>query len=342
MNRLLAAASAGLILVSAASAWAAEDFYKGKSVKMMIGGSVGGSYDSHARILAKHMTKHIPGNPTIVAMQMPAAAGLAATNHLNNIALKDGTEFGLVNRYNLVAPLLGNEQAKYKVEEFNWLGTTASYSDDAYVFIIRASLPQKTVDDLRGGKFAPLNVGNVGSAPIRVLEEANGIKLNVIEGYTGNDLDLAFERGEVDGHTVGYGNMLARQSNWVSSGFIRTMVQFGRVTRLPALKDVPTSRELATTPENLALIEFSEAPLTIAYPFVLPPGVPADRVAIMRKAFEDTVKDPDYLAEMKKANLETTPKSGAEIQQTIVKLTKTPAEVVKRYKDLSAGKAGGG
>ena len=104
---------------------------------------------------------------------------------------------------------------------------------------------------------------------------------------------------------------------------------------------MPTSRELATKPDDLALVEFTEAPLTIAYPFVLPPGVPADRVAIMRKAFEDTVKDPEYLADMKKANLETTPKSGAEIQETITKLTKTPAEVVKRYKALSEGKVGG-
>jgi tripartite-type tricarboxylate transporter receptor subunit TctC len=341
MIRIATILAAGALLVANATAFAAEDFYKGKTVKMIIGGSIGGSYDSHARILAKYMPKHIPGNPTIVPMQMAAAAGLQATNHLNTIALKDGTEFGLVNRYNLVAPMLGNEQAKYKVDDFNWLGTTASYSDDAYVFIIRAALPQKTIEDLRSGKFPPLNVGNVGSAPIRVLEEADGIKLKVIEGYTGNDLDIAFERGEVDGHSVGWGNMLARQGNWVTSGFIRPMVQFGRATRLPALKDVPTARELTRTPDDLALIEFTEAPLTIAYPFVLPPGVPADRVAIMRKAFEDTVKDPDYLAEMKKANLETTPKGGTEIQDTITKLTKTPADVVKRYKALSEGKVGG-
>jgi tripartite-type tricarboxylate transporter receptor subunit TctC len=335
-----AAALAFLLAFSTLTSATAEEFYRGKTIKLIVGASPTGGYNLYARAVARHMPKHIPGNPNIAVVNMPSGNGIAATNHVYNLAEKDGTAFGLFNRYTILLPVLGTEQAKYKPEEFNWLGTTASYSDNAYLFVIRAKLPQKDIASLRAAK-PPLNVGNVGAAPIEVINEALKLNLKIIHGYTGDNLDIAFENGEVDGHTTGYANMLARKPYWLTNGIARPMIQFGRETRLPALPDVPTARELAETPEQLAMIKFVEAPLMIGYPFALPPGVPADRVAIMQKAFIDTMNDPEFKEDMVKQSLEFTPKDGKAIQDLVVQLEKTPASVIKRYKELTGDRAPG-
>jgi tripartite-type tricarboxylate transporter receptor subunit TctC len=318
----------------------AQDFYSGKTIRLVVGASATGGYNLYARSVARYMPKHIPGNPAIVVTNMPSGNGIAATNHVYNLAEKDGTVFGLFNRYTILLPLLGVEQAKYKPEEFNWLGTTASYSDNAYLFVIRAKLPQTDVASLRKAN-PPLNVGNVGAAPIEVINEALKLNLKIIHGYTGDNLDIAFENGEVDGHTTGYANMLARKAYWLEKGIARPMIQFGRETRHPDLPNVPTARELAETPEQLAMIKFVEAPLMIGYPFALPPGVPADRVAIMQKAFMDTMNDPEFKEDMLKQKLEYTPKDGKALAHLIAEMGKTPASVVKRYKELTGDRPGG-
>jgi tripartite-type tricarboxylate transporter receptor subunit TctC len=331
---------AGLTACLSLSPSFGEEFYQGKTVKLVVGASATGGYNLYARAVARYMPKHIPGNPAIVVTNMPSGNGIAATNHVYNLADKDGTVFGLFNRYTILLPVLGVEQAKYKPEEFNWLGTTASYSDNAYLFVIRAKLPQTDVASLRKAN-PPLNVGNVGAAPIEVINEALKLNLKIIHGYTGDNLDIAFENGEVDGHTTGYANLLARKAYWLEKGIARPMIQFGRETRLPALSNVPTARELAETPEQLAMIKFVEAPLMIGYPFALPPGVPADRVAIMQKAFMDTMNDPEFKADMLKQRLEYTPKDGKSIADLVEQMGKTPASVIKRYKELTGDRAPG-
>ena len=331
--RLLRAAFL-LACLSGASAAHGQDFYRGKIVKFVVGASVSGGYSAHARVVSRHMPRHIPGNPSIIVQNMPAGAGIAATNHVFNVAEKDGTEVGIFNRYTLPAPLLGVKQAKYDPRGFNWIGTTAGYSDNAYVFIVRSVLPIHTVEDLRKAN-PPLNVGNIGAAPIRILQETLGLKLNVITGYQGDALDLAFERGETDGHTVGYQTIMATKPHWITKGLARIMIQFGRADRLPLLKDVPTARELALTPADRQLLEFTEAPIMIGYPFALPPGAPPERVAILRKAFDETMADPEFQADMQKANLEFTPKTGAEITTLVDALAATPKDVLDRYRAIS-------
>lgn len=332
VSRALAALTLVLVagLVRAADP---VDFYRGKTIKLAVGASVGRGYSSHAQAVARHIGGHIPGKPIVVVENMPAGGGLAATNYIYNAASRDGLEIGLFNRYTLLAPLLGVSQAAFKPEQFNWLGTTASYSDNAYVFLVRASLPVKSVDDLRRID-PPLNVGNVSAAPIRVLNEALGLHLKLISGYQGDALDLGFEHGEVDGHTVGYMTMLSTKPYWVTQGLVRILIQFGRSDRLPALAQVPTARELARTPADLSLIEFSEAPIMIGYPFAAPPGVPPERVAILRKAFDDTMADPAFKAEVKAENLEYSPRTGAEVGALVEGLADTPADVVARYKAI--------
>jgi tripartite-type tricarboxylate transporter receptor subunit TctC len=311
----------------------AQDFYAGKTISILVGASVTGGYTLHARTLAEYLPRHIPGKPTIVVQNMPTAGGLNATNHLYNISPKDGTQIGLLNRYTVLAPLLGVSQALYKPEAFNWIGTTASYSDNSYLFIVRSNVPYKTAKDLQG-PGQPVNVGNSGNAPIRILKEALRLNLNIIEGYTGDNLDIAFERGEVEGHTVGYRTITSRKAHWFTDNMIRPMVQMGRTERLPELPDVPTAQELASTPEDLALIKLVESPLVIGYPFAMPPGVPADRVEIIRKAFAATMADPEFKAQAEKVGLEYSPRNGAEIAATISSLVQTPAKTIDRYKEI--------
>jgi tripartite-type tricarboxylate transporter receptor subunit TctC len=317
---------------------AAQDFYAGKQVRLIVSSASGGGYDSYARLMQRHMPKYLPGNPTIVVVNMPGAGGLIAANHVANLADKDGTVFATFNRYAAVMPILGNDKAKFKTEEFQWIGTTASYSDNAYLLIIRSALPHKTVADMRNPDM-PIHIGVTGTDVPAILKEALGLNFRLISGYKGSDdMELAFERGEVDGHSSGYNSILSRHGEWIEKGFIRPMIQFGRIDRLPILKDVPTARELARTPSDRALIEFAELPLLMARPFAAPPGVPADRIKLLRAAFMKAVADPAYLEEGKKQKLELTPKSGEEVQAIVASLSKVEPAVVQRYLKALGGK----
>lgn len=325
-------------------AHAQEDFYKGKTVKVIVSSSAGGGYDAYARLISRHMPKYLPGEPTMIVVNMPGADGIVAGNHIFNLADKDGTAIGTFNRYIILMQLLGNEQAKFKPGEFQWLGTTASYSDNSYLLVIRSALPHKTAEDLRNPAMPAIHIGNSGTDVPQVLQEALGLNFKIVSGYKGSDdMELAFNRSEVDGHTSGWASILSRhEEEWVKKGFIRPMIQFGRVDRLPALKDVPTARELARTPEDRALIEFGELPLLMARPFAAPPGVPADRIKLLRAAFMRTVADAGYLAEGQKQKLELTPKSGEEVQALVNGLTTAPPGVLERYKKALGGKGPSG
>ncbi len=245
MKRLVAATAVLAAAAAVSGPVSAQDFYAGKQVRIIVSSASGGGYDAYARLLQRHMPKYIPGNPSTIVMNMPGAGGLIAANHVANIAEKDGTVFGTFNRYSAVMPLLGSDQAKFKAEDFQWLGTTASYSDNSYLLVIRAALPHKTIADLRNPDM-PIHIGNTGTDVPAILKEALGLNFKLVSGYKGSDeMEIAFERGEVDGHTSGYNSILSRHPEWIEKGFIRPVIQFGRIDRLPALKDVPTARELA-------------------------------------------------------------------------------------------------
>jgi tripartite-type tricarboxylate transporter receptor subunit TctC len=334
MPRLIFSCAVAAFVGSLATAQAAEQFYSGKTVKIFVGSAPStGGYDLHARMVARHLGKHIPGKPSVVVQNMPAGGGIAATNHVFAVAEKDGTEIGLFNRNTLFSPALGDDLAKYKSEEFNWLGTSASYSDNAYVFFIHGKLPYKKFEDLRTAN-PPLNIGNIGNVIIRVMQETMGPNMKIIRGYTGSQMDIAFEQGEIDGQGTGYGNILSGRPHWLTDNVARIMAQFGHSKRLPALPDVPTGRELVKNPDDLALLEISELPLTLGYPMAAPPGVPADRLATLRKAFEDTMNDPEYRADSLSSKMEFSPKMGPQLQADLLKMVQTPPAVMARYKTM--------
>lgn len=328
----------GLAVMGMDGAAAAEDFYKDKTVRIVVGSAAGGGYDSVARVTQRYLPKYIPGNPNMIVVNMPGGSGLTAANHLATIAEKDGTVIGVANRFAPMAAVLGSDQAKFKAEQFQWIGTTASYADNAHLLVIRSALPYKNADDLRKTD-KPIFIAQSGSDVPPVLKEALHFNIKIVAGYQGSDdVELAFERGEVDGHTSGYDSILGRHPTWFPSGFIRTILQFGRIDRLAVLSDIPTARELATTQEDRTLIEFAELPLLIARPLLAPPEVPKERVELLRAAFMKMVQDPGYLEESKKLKLEVTPLSGAEVQKIIKTMTNAPAAVRSRYLKALDGK----
>lgn len=319
---------------------AAQDFYQGKTLRIIVGSSTGGGYDSYARLIARYVGPYIPGTPSSIVVNMPGGDGTIAANHLFNIADKDGATIGVLNRYVVLMKLLGSEQAKFNPAEFGWIGSTASYSasDNAYLFVVRSALPHRSIADLRNPNMA-LHVGTSGTDVPAILKEALGLSIKLVTGYRGSDdLELAFNRGELDAHTTAWSGIQSRHSEWLRTNFIRPLIQVGRTTRSPALPDVPTARELAKTSDDKALIEFLELPMEMARPFAAPPGVPKDRLEILKAAFAKTVADPQYQADGRKQKLELTPKTGAEITQLVQSLAKVSPAVIERYKKALEGK----
>lgn len=316
----------------------AADFYKDKTIRMVVASSAGGGYDAIARLAAKHLPKHIPGNPSIVVVNMPGGGGNTAASHIFSVAPKDGLTIGMLNRYAVVAPLLGRAEIKFKAEEFGWIGTYASYRDNSYVLWIRRAVPHRTIQDVQNASMPMLNLGISGEEVTAVLKEALHLNVKLIRGYSGSsDLDLAFERGEVDGQTSGYDYVKAQKSHWISS-YARPFVQFGRgMTPLdiPDLKGIPTALQLAKNPEDRALIELGEVALTVARPFAAPPGIPADRLEILRRAFDATVKDPELIRD-NGTQFELSPKSGAEVQKIVAGLKDLPPSAIERFKKATA------
>ena len=340
MVRLIAALTAAVLFgATCADRASAEDFYAGKSIKIIVSSAAGGSYDANARVLASHWVRHIPGNPKMIVQFMPGANGLVATNNVYNIVAKDGLTLGLFNRNIVPAEILGNSEARFKADKFNWLGTTASFAEDSYVLFIRSNLPHRTVEDLRKAN-PPVIIGNAGTAIVHVLNEALKLNLRIVEGYEKDALDLAFERGEVEGESLSYSAILSRKQHWIDKNFFRVMIQVGRTTRLDTLAEVPTARELVQDQDSRSLIELAEAPMLMAYPFALPPGVPADRVKIMQAAFMATVIDPDYVAEIKTRKMEYSPRGGSELQQIVGDMAKAPKSAIDRYNALVKARGG--
>lgn len=339
-----ALAVAAFMAAAPVAAQAQDSFYKGKQIRLIIGYGTGGGYDSYARLLSKHLPKHIPGNPSVIPVNMPGAGSTLAANHLFNVAPKDGLTFGTFARALPLAGILdpNSPQIKFKPQDFTWIGSSSSFKDDAYVLVTRAELPIQTVEDIRGPNAKPMVMAatNAGSTsydvPVQLLDVL-GLKLKIIHGYPdGAAMSLAIERREADGRMIGLSAIQATQPDWLGKrGFMRPLMQFGRRDRHHLLMDVPTARELAASPEDLALIEMLEMPFFLARPYAAPPGVPHERAAILVKAFMATHKDKDYLHDAKKQKMDVSPIDGEDIREMLTRMADVSPAVIGRYKQIA-------
>jgi tripartite-type tricarboxylate transporter receptor subunit TctC len=328
-------AVASLLSASAPPA-IAEDFYKGKTITLNVANAAGGGYDAYARLLARYMGKYIPGEPGFVVKNVPGAGGMVMANTMYSQTPRDGLTIGMMSRANPIEPLLGNSAAKFKSEEFTWLGTSSSYEDDAYSLVIRADSPVKTIADaLKPGR--PLTLGGLAAGGtdtdiVVIAREVFKLNVQLIRGYKGSqELNLAITRGEVEGRAIGMSSLQTTMADWLKEGKLRFLMQFGHEKRWKGLPDVPTAREVASLPEDKALLELAELPFLMARPFMAPPEIPQPLADILKKAFMDTHTDPDYLREANLMKVDVSPLSGDEIQKIVARIARTPPDVIARY-----------
>ena len=333
--RVTAASAILVVLAVAANAQPPAEFYKGKTVDMMIGYSVGGGYDVYARMISRHLGNHIPGNPNVTPKNMEGAGSLRLANWLYNVAPKTGTVMGTIGRGTGFDPLFGHKAAQFDGTRFNWIG---SANDEVSVCVVWTDRTKVTkFEDLL---THPITVGGTGAAADtdqfpRIINAVLGTKMKIITGYPGgNDVNLAMERGEVDGRCGwSWSSVVSTRAHWLKENKITILMQLS-LEKHPDLPKVPLITDLAKTDEQRALLRLIFARQALGRPYLAPPGVPADRVAALRKAFMDTMKDKAFLAEADKAQLEITPVSGEEVQKLVAEVYQTPAEIVKKAAEI--------
>ena len=331
MKSVMATCGALALLATApAHAAGVEDFYKGKQINVVIGYSPGGGYDVYARLLARHMGRHIPGNPTLVPQNMPGAGSLKALMYIYEVAPKDGLSFGTVGRSEPLAPLLTPKEAKFDATKLTWLG---SISTDVNLCVSWSSSPIKSWDDMLAKQYTVGGTGQ-GSDPdgyALLMKNVFGAKIKLVTPYPGtNDIDLAMERGEVDG-LCGYSwsTIKIQHAAWLKEKKLNLLVQ-AALAKSPELADVPLVMDFAKTPEQKAVVTLVVAGQQMARPYFAPPGIPADRAQALRQAFDDTMKDADFLAEAKKSNFDIDPVSGAQIERLLKDVYATPKDAVEK------------
>ncbi len=312
----------------AAAADSVEDFYKGRNVSLVIGYSVGGGYDAYARLLARYIGKHIPGEPSIVPQQMTGAGSLRSANFIYSVAAKDGSVIGTFSRSMGIAPLLG--QAEFDSRKFTWLG---SVTDDNTTCVTWNTSPIKTWNDFlsKPSKFGGLGADADPDIWALLYKNVFGAKLQLVSGYPGtNDVTLAMERGEVDGLCgLSWSTIKTRHADWLKNHTVNIIVQ-AALKKEPEIASVPLASDLVTKPEQLQIMKLLLTAQAMARPFAAPPDVPADRKAALLAAFDATMKDGDFLAEAQKLNFDVRPVGAATINALLAEVYTTPKGVITK------------
>jgi tripartite-type tricarboxylate transporter receptor subunit TctC len=315
--------------------------FKGKTIKVVIGYAAGGGYDRYGRQVARHIGRHLPGNPTVVAQNKPGAGSYKTVNYIYSQAPKDGTVFGTFARS---VPILGfskkSKQARIDPNKLTWIGTSSSYKNESYLMVVRKDTGIKTIADMQNLKkplnFAATSFGSDGTDVPIILKDILRINVQPLRGYPGgNTLYLAVERGEAQARMVGVASMKTAMPHWLSDKSpVRVVLQFATKTRLPEFPNAPTAREVVTKQADKDLLDLLEAPFFMARPFAAPPGLPADITKVLRDGFMAAHSDPMYKAEAKKFRLLTSPVHGAEVQKLVASLGKKPRALYDRYTRL--------
>ncbi|MDH3442717.1 MAG: tripartite tricarboxylate transporter substrate-binding protein [Deltaproteobacteria bacterium] len=335
------AAITGFALLGSIAQATSHEFFKGKSIRVVMGTSAGGAMDEWGRFLAPHLARNIPGSPDIVVQNMPGAGTVIAANYVYNIAKPDGLTIGLVNPAIYVDQLLGAKEVRFDWPKFSWIGSPERIDQ---VLFVRSDATYKSVEEMRKAAEAPrcAATGRSGAGYFlpRLLEEGLGVKVHMVVGYGGGgEMNLAMEKGEVQCRAGTVSAYVGREPTrtWIKTGFVRALVQSGTM-RYSKLPDVPTIYELMEnhkTPDatrRVAKVLLASGDL--GRPFFGPPGMPEDRVKILRDAFAKTMKDEALLVEVEKKKWELDPLLGAELEQLAKEIMVQPAEVIDRVKNV--------
>ncbi len=333
---MLLACLAGLASTGA-RAQSVADFYRGKQITLVTSASVGGGYDQYARLLAKHMPRHIPGNPAIIVENMVGAEGVRAANYVYRVAAQDGTVIGGLSRNTGLARFYDFDNAgiQFDARKFHWLG---SPEQEVGLFILTSKTGLHTIDDLKTRVVTVSSTAANSPTTIysRMLNATLGTKLKPVTGYAGSQACLlALERGEVDAHISGGSSapFRATMMPWLQKGTARIVMVMG-LKRDAAFPDVPTAIEVERNAADKQLFEIAFAEQVMGRPFVLPPGMPPDRVAALRAAFDATMQDAEFLADAKQQNAHVDPVGGEAINALLDRVYSAPPEMVARIRQL--------
>jgi tripartite-type tricarboxylate transporter receptor subunit TctC len=328
-----------LLLGDLARAQSGGQFYKGHALTMLVGTSPGGINDISARLVARHLPRFIPGGPTIIVQSNPGAGGLVTANRLYFNSERDGSVLAKLERAVPQLAIEGHPNAQFDPAKLSWLGSLSSYTDDAYLMLVNAAHPARTIADLkRPGMPVALGADNAASSNLifaLIAKEVLGLNVNVVRGYTGAaPLFLAMQRGELDGQFIGLSSVRTGQPDLWKRHAFRPLMAFGRAARHAEFPELPTGRELAADPGARSLIEFAEFPFFMALPFAAPPDVPPDRASALQAGFMAMCRDEAFRAEAEKLGIDMSPISGDAILQLLARMAVTPADVISRYKGL--------
>ena len=306
-------------------------FYRGKQLRMIVGSAVGGGYDLFARIVARHLVNHIPGSPHIIVQNLPAAGGVTMTNQLYSQGPKDGTVIGVPNNGIPTAPLL-QSGTQFDQTRLTWIGST---NREAYVAFVWHSVPVRSITELTS-KEVVVGATTPGTTMVdfpQLVNDVLGFKFKIVRGYQGTpQINLAIERGEVQGMGgLGWASVKAQTPHWISERKIRVLAQYG-FKRHAELKDVPTMLEFARTEADRQAMTMLFARTEFGRPYFLPPDVPMERVAALRRAFDATMIDPAFIADANRLQFDVDPLTGEQVQALVAELAATPREVVARVR----------
>ena len=338
-NRLTGAALFIAALLGAATAGRAQgvaEFYRGKTINLIIGTSAGNDYDFRGRLIARYLGKHLPGQPVIVPRNMPGGGGVQAANWIANIAPRDGTVVHMIMANMMASQAMGLPGVEFDTRKFQWIGNTSSTPN---VVAAWHTSGVKTIDDVRKRELvggAPM--GTAGALYPALMNALAGTKFKLVTGYPGgNEVSLAMERGEVDGRgSNSWAAWKSTKPEWVRDHKLNILVQIG-LKRAADLPDVPLMLELATNDADRKLLAFISAETEVARSLVTTPGTPPDRVEALRRAFDAMIKDPDFLAEAAKSEMDISPATGEECQKIADAIVNTPPEIAARARAMLDG-----
>ncbi len=325
---VLTASLALIAVVSGVYAALGQDFYKGRQVTLVIGNNAGTAYDASARLTARHLGRHIAGGPTIVVQNMPGATGLIAANYIWNVAPKDGSVIANAHQSLPFRQLLGDTAVQYDAKRLQWIGSAEVSNQTIAVW---HTVPIQTIEDVRNREVVMGGTTQRADSSI-VLALSNkllGTKFKVVHGYQANQIDLAMERGEVEGRAVIWGGLKATKPTWLSEKKVKIIAQLG-LTREPELPDVPLLQELASDGDSKRIVELFSAQLALGRPLYATAGVPKDRVALLRKAFEQMVGSSEFLDDAKRGQHDVLLVTGPALEQIVQTMMATPADLIAK------------
>jgi len=339
MKRTFSFAASILFFLLAWAPLLGQEFYKGKTITFIVGAAAGGGFDTYSRMIARHLGKHISGNPNAIVQNMPGGATLIAANYVYNNAKPDGLTIGLFSGSMILRHVLGDKAVKFDGRKFGWLGTPAP---ERHACVLTEKSGIKTLDDWFSSK-QPVRLGSIGpgnatsSIPL-LLKAILGLPIRVIEGYKGtSEIRVAAEAGELEGACWGWDSIKVTWAKGVQSGLVRPLIQ----TTLEPIADiphVPVAIQHAKSEEGRELLRFgyrAYGPSAIAYS--VPPGIPKERFSILQKAFMETMKDPEFLAEAGKAKLIINPIDGSTIAKIVADLYAADPGLLAKFKEVTEG-----